>query len=339
MCIFVNDECNETVIKTLKEHGVKAILLRCAGFNNVNLDAAEAAGLAVLRVPAYSPNAVAEFAAGLLMTLNRKIHKAYNRVRDSNFLLDGLLGFDLNGRTAGIIGTGRIGLILARILRGFGMRVIAYDIYKNEKEMKEIGATYVDSLEELYKQADVISLHSPLLPTTYHMIDAKALALMKRGVVLINTSRGGLVDTRALIDALKSGHLGGLAMDVYEEEQDLFFSDLSDKGVNDDVFARLVSFPNVIISGHQAFFTTNAVTTIAEVTLKNAVAVLDRKLHHHANAVVSETHGKKAAEAKHNWSVLKKTVLAANAFHGHSPLSSGVGLAAAAPVAPEENKQ
>lgn len=266
VCVFVNDDLSAPVVQALHEAGVRAVLLRCAGFNNVDLDATKAAGMAVARVPAYSPEAVAEHAVTMLLTLNRKTHRAYNRVREGNFALDGLLGFTLHGKTAGIIGTGRIGLCTARILRGFGMQVLGSDPYRNP-QFEEVGQ-YVEPAE-LFARSDVISLHSPLTDDTHHLIGKQALEQMKDGVVLVNTSRGGLVDTKQAIKALKSHKLGGLAIDVYEQEEDLFFQDRSHSFIADDVFARLNTFPNVLVTGHQAFFTTEAMDQIAEVTLDN----------------------------------------------------------------------
>lgn len=266
VCVFVNDDVSGPVIEALHQAGVWTVLLRCAGFNNVDLEAAKFAGISVARVPAYSPEAVAEHAVAMLMTLNRKTHRAFNRVREGNFALDGLLGFTLHGKTAGVIGTGKIGLCTARILRGFGMQVLGSDPYPNPG-FDEI-STYVE-LPELLARADVITLHSPLTPETHHMIGKEALAQMKDGVTLVNTSRGKLVDTRQAIKALKSGKLGGLAIDVYEQEEDLFFKDRSDSFIPDDVFARLNTFPNVLVTGHQAFFTREALDQIADVTLSN----------------------------------------------------------------------
>jgi D-lactate dehydrogenase len=270
VCCFVNDVLGANVLRPLAEHGIRLIALRCAGFNQVNLRAADELRLAVVRVPSYSPHAVAEHAVGMMLALNRKYHKAYNRVREGNFALEGLLGFDLNGKTVGVVGTGKIGQITGRILVGFGCRVLAYDIAKNW-ECQSMGISYVE-LDELLRESDIVTLHCPLTPQTNHLIDEAALARMKRGVMLINTSRGGLVDARATINALKSGHLGYLGLDVYEEEADLFFENLSEKVIHDDVFARLLSFPNVLITGHQAFFTRTALEQIAKVTIDNLTA-------------------------------------------------------------------
>jgi D-lactate dehydrogenase len=246
------------------------IALRSAGFNHVDLVAAEELGMTVVRVPAYSPYAVAEHAVGLILSLNRKIHRSYNRVREGNFALDGLLGFDLYGTTIGIIGTGRIGIVFAQIMKGFGCRLLAYDPYPNQ-ECRDLGVEYVD-LPTLYAQSDIISLHCPLTPDTYHIIDEKALAQVRPGVMLINTSRGALVDTAAVIEAMKTGQVGYLGLDVYEEEEDLFFEDLSGEVIHDDLFARLLTLPNVLVTGHQAFFTRNALQRIASTTIDNITA-------------------------------------------------------------------
>jgi D-lactate dehydrogenase len=270
ICPFVNDDANETVLRTLAGQGIRLIALRCAGFNNVDLHAAAQLGVRVVNVPAYSPHSVAEHTVGLILALNRKIHRSYARVREGNFALDGLLGFDLYRRTAGIIGTGKIGRIVARILQGFGCRILAHDAWPSE-ELEATGLRYVPR-EELFREADVITLHCPLTADTHHSIDATALHLMKQGVMLINTSRGALIDTRAVIAALKSGKVGYLGLDVYEEEADLFFENLSSQVIQDDVFARLLTFPNVIVTGHQGFFTAEALSHIAETTLANITA-------------------------------------------------------------------
>jgi D-lactate dehydrogenase len=267
VCAFVNDRLNAETLQRLHGLGVRLIALRCAGFNHVDLPAAAALGIAVGRVPEYSPHAVAEHTAALVLTLNRKIHRAYNRVREGNFALEGLLGFDLYGRTVGVIGTGKIGACFARIMAGFGCRVLAFAPEVNP-ELPALGGQYV-ALPELLAQSDIVSLHCPLTPQTHHLIDEAALATMKRGVMLINTSRGAVVDARAAVAALKSGQLGSLGLDVYEEEADLFFRDLSNTVLHDDVFARLLTFPNVIVTGHQAFFTEQALTAIATTTLGN----------------------------------------------------------------------
>jgi D-lactate dehydrogenase len=270
VCAFVHDILDRPVLEALHSGGVRLIALRSAGFNNVDLAAAAELGLTVCRVPAYSPHAVAEHAAGMILSLNRRLHRAYARVRDGNFLLDGLLGFDLNGRCVGIVGTGRIGTVFARIMAGFGCRLMATDPHPND-ECRSLGVKYVDH-DELFAESDIIALHTPLTPETHHLIDADALARMKRGVMLINTSRGALVDTAAVVEALKSGQVGYLALDVYEEEADLFFTDLSGEVIQDDVFARLLTFPNVLITAHQAFFTEEALERIAETTMANVTA-------------------------------------------------------------------
>ena len=269
VCAFVNDELNRAVLERLKESGTKLIALRSAGFNHVDLKAAKDLGLTVVRVPAYSPYAVAEHALALILTLNRKTHRAYNRVREGNFNLEGLLGFDLHGKTVGVVGTGKIGTVFTHMMTGFACDLLAYDPYPN-KDLETV-AEFV-ALSELFKRSDIISLHCPLTPDTHHLIDEDALAKMKNGVTLINTSRGALVDTKAVIGALKSGKLGYLGLDVYEEEGDLFFEDLSDKVIQDDVFSRLLTFPNVLITGHQAFFTEEALANIAGTTLSNITA-------------------------------------------------------------------
>jgi D-lactate dehydrogenase len=267
VCAFVNDRLDAPVLEALKASGVRFVVLRSAGFNHVDLAAAERLGLPVARVPAYSPHAVAEHTVALILDLNRKIHRAHARVREGNFSLDGLMGFDLHGRTAGVIGTGTIGLCTARILAGFGMKLLAFDPVRNPA-MEVLGARYV-ALDTLFAESDVVTLHCPLTPQTRHLIDAAALAKMKTGVMLVNTSRGAVIDTPAVIAALKDGRLGHLGLDVYEEEADLFFEDLSDKVIQDDVFARLLSFPNVLVTGHQAFFTADALHGIAGTTIAN----------------------------------------------------------------------
>lgn len=267
VCAFVNDSINAAVVDELVRSGVKLIALRCAGFNNIDLKAVWNR-LTVVRVPAYSPHAVAEHAIALLMTITRSIHKAYNRVREGNFLLNGLMGRDLFGKTAGIVSTGKIGKITAEILRGIGMRIIAFDTFPDAAWAQKTGAEYV-SLEELCAQADVISLHAPLTRETYHMINEKSLARMKHDAVIINTGRGALIDTRALVKALKQQKIGGAGLDVYEEEENYFFEDWSGDILKDDTLARLLTFPNVIITGHQAFLTEEALTSIAETTMEN----------------------------------------------------------------------
>ena len=270
ICPFVNDQVDRATLAVLEQQGVRLVALRGAGFNNVDLVAAEEFSISVARVPAYSPWAVAEHATALILALNRKIHRAYARVREGNFTLDGLLGFDLHGRTVGLVGVGRIGLVMARIMAGLGCKIIAYDPVPNA-EIEALGGRHA-SLEELLSSSDIISLHCPLTPDTRHLIDAAAVERMKPGVMLINTSRGAVIDTRAVIDGLKSGRIGNLGLDVYEEEGDLFFEDLSDQPIQDDVFARLLTFPNVLITGHQAFFTAEALQAIAETTIANLTA-------------------------------------------------------------------
>jgi D-lactate dehydrogenase len=270
VCPFVNDQVSAEVIETLAGAGVRLLTLRSAGFNHVDVRAAARHGIRVARVPAYSPYAVAEHAVGLVLTLNRKFHRAYNRVREGNFSLDGLVGFDLNGRTVGAVGTGRIGVVFCRIMLGFGCRVLAHDPWPSE-ELRAAGVEYVE-LERLLEAASIVALHLPLTPETHHLIDAAAIERMQAGAMLINTSRGGLVDTVAVIEGLKSGRIGALGLDVYEEEADLFFEDLSGTVIQDDVFARLLTFPNVLITGHQGFFTVEALGNIAETTLGNATA-------------------------------------------------------------------
>ncbi len=270
VCAFVNDDLGAEVLRQLAQGGVKLIALRSAGFNHVDLDMAERAGITVARVPAYSPHAVAEHTVALVLTLNRKTHRAYNRVREGNFALEGLLGFDLHGRTVGIVGTGQIGEVLARIMTGFGCNIVAHDPQPNAA-CEAIGVRYV-TLPELLASSHIVSLHCPLTPATHHLIDAAAIDRMKPGAMLINTSRGAVIDTRAVIGGLKSGRIGSLGLDVYEEEADLFFEDLSNHIIPDDVFARLLTFPNVLITGHQAFFTEEALTAIAETTIANVTA-------------------------------------------------------------------
>jgi D-lactate dehydrogenase len=267
VCIFVNDVANKEVIQTLAAVGVKLIALRCAGYNNVDISAAAQAGIQVVRVPAYSPYSVAEHTLALILTLNRKTHRAYNRVKEGNFSLNGLMGFDLHGKTVGLIGLGKIGKVTAQILKGFGCHVLGYDV-ATDPECEQMGVIY-SSLDEIYTLSDIISLHCPLTPQTRHLINRNSITKMKRGVMLINTSRGALIDTPDVIEALKTEQIGYLGLDVYEEEADLFFEDLSEKVIQDDVFMRLLSFPNVLITGHQAFFTRNALQSIAQVTLQN----------------------------------------------------------------------
>jgi D-lactate dehydrogenase len=267
VCVFVHDVVDREVLEILAREGVGLVALRAAGFNNVDLVAAKELGIAVCRVPAYSPHAVAEHAVALILALDRRTHRAYNRVREGNFALDGLMGFDLHGRTVGVVGTGRIGAIFARIMAGFGCRILAADPSVNE-DVTAVGGTYVP-LDQLFAEADIVALHAPLTKETYHLVDRDALARMKRGVMLVNTSRGGLVDTEAVVDALKDGTIGHLGLDVYEEEDALFFEDLSQEILVDDVFARLLTFPNVLVTAHQAFFTEDALRSIARTTVEN----------------------------------------------------------------------
>jgi D-lactate dehydrogenase len=267
VCVFVNDRVNAQVISELSRKGVKVIALRCAGFNNVDLDSARANDMRVCRVPAYSPEAVAEHAVAMLLTLNRKTHKAYNRVREQNFSLNGLLGFDVHHKTVGVIGTGNIGKAFCKIMLGFGCNVIAYDVVIN-RELESLGVNYVQ-LPDLVKSSHIISLHCPLNDQTHHIINKESIALMRTGVMLINTSRGGLIDTKSVIDALKLKQLGYLGIDVYEQEEKLFFRDLSTSIIEDDTIQRLMSFPNVLVTAHQAFFTAEALHQIAEITLSN----------------------------------------------------------------------
>lgn len=279
VCIFVNDVADAETLKILAGRGVRLVALRCAGFNNVDLAAARDLDITVARVPAYSPHAVAEHTIALILALNRKIHRAFNRVREGNFALDGLLGFDLQDKTVGIVGTGQIGTVVARILAGFGCRLVAHDP-RPSAVCQSFGVRYV-SLEELFATSTIVSLHCPLTPDTYHLVDADLLARAVPGLMLINTGRGALVDTRSVIGALKTGRLGSLGIDVYEEEADLFFEDLSSHVLRDDVFARLLTFPNVLVTGHQAFFTREALAGIAETTIANvsAFAAGGRALH------------------------------------------------------------
>jgi D-lactate dehydrogenase len=271
VCTFVNDRVDRPCLEELARLGVKHVALRCAGFNSIDLAAAKSCGLTVTRVPAYSPYAVAEHAVALLLALNRKIPRANNRVHDLNFSLNGLVGFDLHGKTAGIFGTGKIGRITAQILRGFGMRVLAFDPYPSADWAREHGVEYTDA-RTLARESEVVSLHTPLTPETHHIIRRETLELMKPGAILINVSRGALIDTTALIEALKSGRLGGVALDVYEEEEGVFFEDLSGQILHDDELARLLTFPNVLITAHQAFLTQEALAEIARVTVANLVA-------------------------------------------------------------------
>ncbi len=267
VCAFVNDMLDRDVMEALSSHGIKLIALRCAGYNNVDLPAASELGIQVVRVPAYSPHAVAEHAVALILTLNRKTHKAYNRVREGNFSLEKLTGFDLYGKTVGVIGTGKIGIVFAEIMLGFGCRVLAFDVMSN-RELEDKGVEYLP-LVHLLPQCDIVSLHCPLTPQTHHLINDETLAMMKKGSMLINTSRGPLVNTHAVINSLKNSHLGYLGIDVYEQEEKLFYHNLSERIIEDDVIMRLMSFPNVLITSHQGFFTDEALTQIALVTYDN----------------------------------------------------------------------
>ena len=276
VCVFVNDRVDRTCLDTLVAQGVRLVALRCTGFNNVDLAAARELKLTVTRVPVYSPYAVAEHAIALLLTLNRKVHRAFNRVRELNFSLHGLVGFDLHGKTAGIVGTGKIGRLVAQIFRGFGMNVVAYDPFPAREWARAIGVEYVQA-RTLARSSDVISLHVPLTPETRHLIGREMLDLMRPGAILVNVSRGALIDTTALIGALKSGRLGGVALDVYEEEEGIFFEDLSGQVLQDDELARLLTFPNVLITSHQAFLTREALADIARTTVANLEALRDGK--------------------------------------------------------------
>lgn len=275
VCVFVNDRLDESCLKSLGEMGVKLVALRCAGYNNVDLNAAKKSGIQVVRVPAYSPHAVAEHAVGLLLALNRKIHRAFHRVREHNFSLNGLVGFDISGKTVGVVGTGRIGKIAAQIFKGFEAKVLLYDPKPSQDWAREKGFDYVE-MDRLLSASDIITLHLPLTPQTSHLLNTESFAKMKQGAFLINTSRGKLVDTRALIDCLKAGKLGGVCLDVYEEEEGVFFEDLSDRVLLDDDLSRLLSFPNVLITSHQAFLTQEALSEISRVTLEN-VCRFERK--------------------------------------------------------------
>ena len=271
VCTFVNDDLNEKVIEILSRNGVRAIAIRAAGYNNVDIRAAYHNRVTVFRVPAYSPYAVAEHALALLMTVNRKTNKAYNRTREGNFSLVGLTGIDLNGKTAGVIGTGKIARIFIKILNGLGMNVIAYDKFPNEQAAKDENFTYVD-LEEVFEKSDVISLHCPLLPDTKHIVNSESISKMKKGVIIINSARGGLVNTESLIEGLKNKKIGGAGLDVYENEKDYFFEDESGTVLEDDILARLLTFNNVVVTSHQAFLTEEALNNIVETTLNNILA-------------------------------------------------------------------
>ncbi|WP_281542041.1 2-hydroxyacid dehydrogenase [Maribacter aestuarii] len=270
VCAFVNDQIDKVVMQALAKNGIKLIALRCAGYNNVDLKAAKKNGITIVRVPAYSPEAVAEHALALILTLNRKTHKAYNRVREGNFSLNNLIGFNLSGKTVGVIGTGKIGAKCSRILVGFGCRVIAFDIIKS-KELIDLGVEYLP-LDEVFKEADILSLHCPLNQDTKHMINGRSIGLMKNGVMIINTSRGALIDTVDVIKGLTEKKVGFLGIDVYEQEENLFFEDLSEHIIQDDLILRLNSFPNVLITSHQAYFTTEAMDEITTTTLENITA-------------------------------------------------------------------
>ena len=267
VCAFVNDEINAKTLESLADHGVKLVALRCSGFNNVDLKAAARLGITVARVPAYSPNAVAEHTLGLILALNRNLYRAYNRVREGNFSLEGLMGFDIHGRTVGVIGTGKIGRIFARLMKGFECELLGYDPF-HHPEFLTLGGEYA-SLEEVYQRADIISLHCPLTDESYHLINDQSIEMMKTGVMLINTSRGALIDTQAVIRGLKAEKIGYLGLDVYEEESSLFYEDLSNLILQDDTFTRLLTFHNVLITGHQAFFTKEALRNIADTTIGN----------------------------------------------------------------------
>lgn len=275
VCVFVNDKLDAQVLGELSLKGVKVIALRCAGFNNVDLESAKMLGIKVCRVPAYSPEAVAEHSVAMLLTLNRKTHKAYNRVREQNFSLNGLMGFNVNGKTVGVLGTGNIGTSFCKILIGFGCNIVAFDLTPNP-ELVNLGVNYL-AKEEVFKCADILSLHCPLNESTHHIINKEAIGMMKKGVMIINSSRGGLIDTKAAIDGLKTKQIGYLGLDVYEHEGKLFFRDLSSNIIEDDTIQRLMSFPNVLITAHQAFLTEEALQQIASTTLKNIDEILNGK--------------------------------------------------------------
>jgi D-lactate dehydrogenase len=266
---FAHDQVDREALEVLHGQGVKLIALRSAGFNHVDLEAAREFGIHVVRVPAYSPYSVAEFAATLLMAINRKVHRSYTRSREMNFSLDGLEGMDLHGKTIGVIGTGKIGKVFTRIMWGFGLKILAYDPNPDHELVEQFRVTYCDEISDIYQQSDAISLHLPLTPKTHHLLNAKSFAQMKRGVFIVNTGRGGLIETKALIDSLKSGQIGAAGLDVYEEEEKYFFKNLSDEVMQDDQLARLLSFPNVLITSHQGFFTKEALANIARTTLEN----------------------------------------------------------------------
>ncbi len=276
VCIFVNDHADADALTRLKETGIRHVALRCAGYNNVDLETARQHNMAVTRVPSYSPHAVAEHTLALLLTLNRRIHRAYNRVRELNFSLTGLVGFDLHGKTIGIVGTGRTGTLVAEFCIGFGMRVLAHDPDPKPEWAEGVGITYTD-MDVIIKESDIISLHAPLTPETHHLINNESVDQVKQGAILINVSRGRLVDTTALIAGLKSGKLGGVALDVYEEEEGIFFEDLSNQVLQDDELARLLTFNNVLITSHQAFLTREALSEIAQVTTENILLLHENK--------------------------------------------------------------
>ncbi len=284
VCAFVNDTLNAEVLESLSKKGVKYIALRCAGFNNVDLEVAKRLGMRVCRVPAYSPEAVAEHAMAMILTLNRKTHKAYNRVREQNFSLNGLMGFNLFQKTIGVIGTGNIGTAFAKIAKGFGTKILAHDITENQ-ELKDLGIEYV-TLNKLLSASDIISLHCPLMDATHHLINRESISKMKENVMIINTSRGGLIDTKAVIDGLKSKHIGYLGIDVYEQEEKLFFRDLSHTIIEDDTIQRLMSFPNVLVTAHQAFFTEEALHQIATSTLSSLSHFEKNEAFENQNAVL-----------------------------------------------------
>ncbi|MCL2348044.1 MAG: 2-hydroxyacid dehydrogenase [Planctomycetaceae bacterium] len=270
ICTFVNDQLDGEVLLKLFGGGTRMIALRCAGFNHVDLAAAEQLVMTVARVPDYSPNSISEFTIGMILTLSRKLHRSFNRTREGNFSLDGLIGHDISRKTVGLIGTGKIGALTAFALQGFGCRVIANDVYEN-RELTDRGVAYV-SREQLLGESDIISLHCPLMPDTHHLINADTIALMKQGVMIVNTSRGGLINTEDVIAGLKSGKIGSVAIDVYEEEGDVFYEDYSNKVIQDDILARLLTFPNVVLSSHAAFFTVDALQEIARQTIENLTA-------------------------------------------------------------------
>lgn len=286
VCSFVNDRLDRSTLSILSQQGVKIVALRSAGFNHVDLHAAEEFGIPVVRVPEYSPYAVAEHAVSLILSLNRKIHRAYSRVREGNFSLDGLVGFDLHGKTVGVIGTGRIGSAFAKILSGFGCRVLAYDV-KPSAELECMGVSYV-TLDQVFRESDILSLHIPLTPQTHHLVNQERFQQCKQGVMLINTSRGALIDTKALIQALKTGKVGHAGLDVYEEEEGVFFKNLSNQILQDDQLARLLTFPNVLLTSHQAFLTHDALSNIADTTFENLRAFQEGK--NLPNQVRAETH-------------------------------------------------